>query len=84
MSLSFELTFDPLIPIRPYTPMHGALSNVWFDRYKISYDSPEHLQSIDAMCSTLGSIIQDEVIAGIPKHRIIIGMNLVLSDLCHY
>uniref|UniRef100_A0A3Q2YUA8 palmitoyl-protein hydrolase n=1 Tax=Hippocampus comes TaxID=109280 RepID=A0A3Q2YUA8_HIPCM len=63
----------PTAPARPYTPMHGALSTVWFDRYKISYDSAEHLQSIDAMCSTLGSIIQDEVIAGIPKHRIIIG-----------
>ncbi|XP_051922561.1 lysophospholipase-like protein 1 [Hippocampus zosterae] len=63
----------PTAPARPYTPMHGVLSTVWFDRYKISYDSPEHLQSIDAMCSTLGSIIQDEVLAGIPKHRIIIG-----------
>ncbi|XP_077431848.1 lysophospholipase-like protein 1 [Vanacampus margaritifer] len=63
----------PTAPARPYTPMHGSLSTVWFDRHKISYDSPEHLQSIDAMCSTLGSIIQEEVSAGIPKHRIIIG-----------
>ncbi|XP_036931523.1 lysophospholipase-like protein 1 [Acanthopagrus latus] len=63
----------PTAPARPYTPMRGALSTVWFDRYKISRDCPEHLESIDAMCSTLGSIIQDEVNAGIPKHRIIIG-----------
>ncbi|CAG02781.1 unnamed protein product, partial [Tetraodon nigroviridis] len=57
----------------PYTPMRGALSNVWFDRYKISRDCPEHLESIDTMCSTLGALIQDEVNAGIPAHRIIVG-----------
>ncbi|XP_030013072.1 lysophospholipase-like protein 1 [Sphaeramia orbicularis] len=63
----------PTAPARPYTPMRGALSNVWFDRHKISRDCPEHLESIDAMCSTLGTIIQDEVNAGVPKHRMIIG-----------
>uniref|UniRef100_UPI0037E757D1 lysophospholipase-like protein 1 n=1 Tax=Semicossyphus pulcher TaxID=241346 RepID=UPI0037E757D1 len=63
----------PTAPLRPYTPMRGALSNVWFDRYKISRDSPEHLESIDHMCDPLGSLIQDQVRAGIPKHRIIIG-----------
>ncbi|XP_057691418.1 lysophospholipase-like protein 1 isoform X2 [Corythoichthys intestinalis] len=79
----------PSAPARPYTPMHGALSTVWFDRYKISHDCPEHLQSIDAMCNTLGSIIQDEVNAGIPKHRIIIGGfsmggALALHLVCRY
>lgn len=59
--------------------MRGALSTVWFDRYKISRDCPEHLESIDTMCSTLGSIIQDELNAGIPKHRMLIGMGLILS-----
>lgn len=63
----------PTAPARPYTPMRGALSNVWFDRVKISRDCPEHLDSIDAMATTLGSVIQDEVNAGIPKHRIVIG-----------
>ncbi|XP_071401880.1 lysophospholipase-like protein 1 isoform X1 [Centroberyx affinis] len=63
----------PTAPARPYTPMRGALSTVWFDRHKISRDCPEHLESIDAMCSTLGSIIQDELNAGVPKHRMIIG-----------
>uniref|UniRef100_A0A8C7LVA2 palmitoyl-protein hydrolase n=1 Tax=Oncorhynchus mykiss TaxID=8022 RepID=A0A8C7LVA2_ONCMY len=42
--------------------MRGVLSNVWFDRYKISRDCLEHLESIDA-----------EVRAGVPKHRMIIG-----------
>uniref|UniRef100_A0A3Q3MPM2 palmitoyl-protein hydrolase n=1 Tax=Labrus bergylta TaxID=56723 RepID=A0A3Q3MPM2_9LABR len=63
----------PTAPPRPYTPMRGALSNVWFDRRKISRDSPEHLESIDHMCDTLESVIQDQVRAGIPKHRIVIG-----------
>ncbi|KAM4632675.1 lysophospholipase-like protein 1 [Polymixia lowei] len=63
----------PTAPARPYTPMRGALSTVWFDRHKISRDCPEHLESINAMCSTLGAVIEDEVKAGIPKHRIMIG-----------
>lgn len=53
--------------------MRGALSTVWFDRYKISRDCPEHLESIDTMCSTLGAVVQDEVNAGVPTHRIVIG-----------
>ncbi|XP_019946618.2 lysophospholipase-like protein 1 [Paralichthys olivaceus] len=63
----------PTAPARPYTPMRGALSTVWFDRHKISRDCPEHLESIDAMSSTLGSIIEEEVNAGIHKDRMVIG-----------
>ncbi|XP_041964210.1 lysophospholipase-like protein 1 isoform X1 [Alosa sapidissima] len=76
---TFHLAFPhiriiyPTAPARPYTPMRGALSNVWFDRHKISRDCPEHLDSVDGMCSTLGSILQDEIQAGVPKHRIVIG-----------
>ncbi|XP_063054380.1 lysophospholipase-like protein 1 [Engraulis encrasicolus] len=76
---TFHLAFPhiriiyPTAPPRPYTPMRGAVSNVWFDRYKISRDCPEHLESVDAMCSSLGSIVQDEIQAGIPKDRIVIG-----------
>ncbi|KAM9488079.1 lysophospholipase-like protein 1 isoform 1-T1 [Clarias gariepinus] len=63
----------PTAPARPYTPMHGTLSHVWFDRYKISRDCPEHLESIDEMCHNLGAVVQDEIQAGVPKHRMIIG-----------
>ncbi|XP_053737103.1 lysophospholipase-like protein 1 [Synchiropus splendidus] len=63
----------PTAPSRPYTPMRGAHSTVWFDRLKISQDCPEHLESLEMMCSTLGTIIQEEVNAGIPKNRMIIG-----------
>ncbi|ROL33006.1 Lysophospholipase-like protein 1 [Anabarilius grahami] len=53
--------------------MRGALSHVWFDRHKISQDCPEHLESIDSMCDNLSAIVQDEIRAGIPKHRMVIG-----------
>ncbi|XP_071401884.1 lysophospholipase-like protein 1 isoform X4 [Centroberyx affinis] len=58
-----DLAFSHIRVIYPTAPA----------RYKISRDCPEHLESIDAMCSTLGSIIQDELNAGVPKHRMIIG-----------
>lgn len=59
--------------------MRGAQSNVWFDRHKISQDCPEHLESIDSMCDDLSAIVQEEIRAGIPKHRMVIGMATVLS-----
>ncbi|KAJ3597336.1 hypothetical protein NHX12_000864 [Muraenolepis orangiensis] len=73
-----DLVFDhirvvyPTAPARPYTPMRGASSTVWFDRYRISRDSPEHLESVDAMCGALGDVVEDELKAGVPKHRVII------------
>uniref|UniRef100_A0A8I5NGA9 Lysophospholipase-like protein 1 n=1 Tax=Papio anubis TaxID=9555 RepID=A0A8I5NGA9_PAPAN len=59
--------------VRSYTPMKGGLSNVWFDRYKISNDCPEHLESIDVMCQVLTDLIAEEVKSGIKKNRILIG-----------
>ncbi|XP_037679608.1 lysophospholipase-like protein 1 [Choloepus didactylus] len=63
----------PTAPSRPYTPMRGAMSHVWFDRFKISDDCPEHLESIDAMCQVLTDLINEEVKSGIKKNRILIG-----------
>uniref|UniRef100_A0A672N222 palmitoyl-protein hydrolase n=1 Tax=Sinocyclocheilus grahami TaxID=75366 RepID=A0A672N222_SINGR len=57
----------------PYTPMRRAQSSVWFDRHKISQDCPEHLESIDSMCDHLSAIVQEEIRAVIPKHRMVIG-----------
>lgn len=62
--------------------MRGALSHVWFDRHKISQDCLEHLESIDSMCDHLSAIVQDEIRAGIPKHRMVIGMATGLSLPC--
>lgn len=53
--------------------MKGGISNVWFDRFKISNDCPEHLESIDVMCQVLTDLINDEVKSGIKKNRILIG-----------
>ncbi|XP_073703772.1 lysophospholipase-like protein 1 [Garra rufa] len=74
-NLAFEniRVIYPTAPARPYTPMRGAQSNVWFDRHKISQDCPEHLESIDSMCDNLSAIVQEEIQAGIPKHRMVIG-----------
>lgn len=63
----------PTAPERPYTPMMGALSTVWFDRYKISNDCPEHLESIESTCNMLNDLIEEEVNRGIPKNRIVLG-----------
>ncbi|OCT79428.1 lysophospholipase-like protein 1 isoform X1 [Xenopus laevis] len=63
----------PTAPTRPYTLMNGALSSVWFDRYKISVHSPEHLESLDSMCRDLTSLINEELKMGIEKNRILLG-----------
>ncbi|KFP40474.1 Lysophospholipase-like 1, partial [Chlamydotis macqueenii] len=77
--LNQDMTFQhikviyPTAPARPYTPMKGAFSTVWFDRYKISNDCPEHIESIDSMCQGLTDLINDEIKNGIAKNRILIG-----------
>ncbi|KAM8810156.1 lysophospholipase-like protein 1 [Eudromia elegans] len=63
----------PTAPARPYTPMQGALSTVWFNRYKISNDCPEHIETIDSMSHGLTDLINDEIKSGIPKNRILVG-----------
>uniref|UniRef100_A0A673JU98 palmitoyl-protein hydrolase n=1 Tax=Sinocyclocheilus rhinocerous TaxID=307959 RepID=A0A673JU98_9TELE len=37
------------------------------------FHCPEHLESIDSMCDHLSAIVQEEIRAGIPKHRMVIG-----------
>ncbi|XP_036609333.1 lysophospholipase-like protein 1 [Trichosurus vulpecula] len=77
--LNHDLVFQhikiiyPTAPSRPYTPLKGGLSNVWFDRYKVSNDCPEHLESIDSMCQVLENLIEEEVKSGIKKNRILVG-----------
>ncbi|XP_025963580.1 lysophospholipase-like protein 1 isoform X1 [Dromaius novaehollandiae] len=63
----------PTAPARPYTPMKGALSTAWFDRYKISNDCSEHIETIDSMCHQLTDLINDEIKNGIAKNRILVG-----------
>nr|XP_054759659.1 lysophospholipase-like protein 1 [Lytechinus pictus] len=63
----------PSAPSRPYTPMNGAPSTVWFDRKRIAPNGPEDLESIDPMCEEIGKVIQLEVDQGIPRNKIIVG-----------
>ncbi|XP_056424335.1 lysophospholipase-like protein 1 isoform X2 [Hyla sarda] len=63
----------PTAPARPYTPMKGAISNVWFDRHKISIHSPENHESINSMCQTLTDLVKEEEASGIAKNRILLG-----------
>ncbi|XP_069787355.1 lysophospholipase-like protein 1 [Narcine bancroftii] len=63
----------PTAPSRPYTPMNGSPSNIWFDRYKIDISSPEHFESLSSMCHILGGLLDKEIKAGIAEDRIILG-----------
>ncbi|XP_066991703.2 lysophospholipase-like protein 1 isoform X2 [Anabrus simplex] len=63
----------PTAPIRPYTPLGGQRSHVWFDRLQISPDVPEDLTTIDSMAQELSVLVNKEVEQGIPLNRIIVG-----------
>ncbi|KAJ9591569.1 hypothetical protein L9F63_001923 [Diploptera punctata] len=64
----------PTAPLRPYTPLDGGFSNVWFDRLSISPDVPEHTETLDEVCTDMVDFIKNEVIQkGIPENRIIVG-----------
>lgn len=73
-----DLTFPhiriiyPTAPARPYTPMMGNPSTVWFDRKQISPFVPED-ESVLHMCENLSKLIDLEVQNGIPLNRIIVG-----------
>ncbi|XP_052766538.1 lysophospholipase-like protein 1 isoform X2 [Mya arenaria] len=73
-----QLTFPhlrilyPTAPPRPYTPMMGNLSTVWYDRSQISPNSPDN-DTVGAMATQLAELVQCEVDLGIPLNRIIIG-----------
>ncbi|XKL62393.1 hypothetical protein PGB90_002226 [Kerria lacca] len=63
----------PTASMRPYTPLKGEISNVWFDRLQISPNCTEHLESLNPMCEELKKLIDQEVKEGIPLNRIVIG-----------
>lgn len=63
----------PTAPFKPYTPLNGQLSNVWFDRESISIEAPENRQSLSEIYEKVNEIINEEVKQGIPINRIIVG-----------
>ena len=63
----------PKIPcFRPYTPMMGHPSTVWYDRKQILPTAPDD-DSVDQTAAQLVELIQSEVDNGIPRNRIILG-----------
>nr|XP_033324099.1 lysophospholipase-like protein 1 [Megalopta genalis] len=60
----------PTAPAQPYTPLHGVLSNVWFDRKSIDINAAEQLESIDLMCKNVVELMDAEVSKGIPYENI--------------
>ncbi|CAG5114753.1 unnamed protein product [Candidula unifasciata] len=63
----------PTAPLQPYRLLGGALSNVWFDRSSLSPRGTECLSSINQMALQLKKMVQEEVDAGVPENRIVIG-----------
>ncbi|XP_071963766.1 lysophospholipase-like protein 1 [Antedon mediterranea] len=78
-TLGEELSFPhlqviyPTAPSRPYTLSGGMLSNVWFDRYALEYETHEDTDSINHMTDEISKLIQDQVNKGIPENRIFLG-----------
>ena len=67
---------------RPYTLAGGQQWHVWFDRPSLGLDGEEHQESVDAMATQLGHLIDAEVRAGVPLHRIVLGMYLSSLKSC--
>ncbi|XP_018579600.1 lysophospholipase-like protein 1 [Anoplophora glabripennis] len=65
--------YFPTAPLRPYTPLQGELSNVWFDRYDITPDVPEHKETLESIGGEIKMFINKVVESGVPLNRIIIG-----------
>ncbi|XP_060531040.1 lysophospholipase-like protein 1 [Cylas formicarius] len=65
--------YFPTAPLRPYTPLNGEPSYVWFDRYIITPDVAEHVESLSSIGNVIKSIINDIVKEGVPLNRIIVG-----------
>ncbi|CAH2005139.1 unnamed protein product [Acanthoscelides obtectus] len=65
--------YFPTAPLRPYTPLGGSTSNVWFDRYNITPDVPEHIQTLEAIGQEMKGLIGKVADSGVPLNRIVIG-----------
>ncbi|CAH1371094.1 hypothetical protein MTP99_012586 [Tenebrio molitor] len=63
----------PTAPLRPYTPLDGGLSYVWFNRYDITPEVPEHVETLEEIKNDIKTLISKEVDSGIPLNKIIVG-----------
>ncbi|XP_050299211.1 lysophospholipase-like protein 1 [Anthonomus grandis grandis] len=65
--------YFPTAPLRPYTPLKGEESYVWFDRYSITPEVPEHAETLLEVGEQMKILINDIVNTGVPLNRIIVG-----------
>ncbi|CAH1159473.1 unnamed protein product [Phaedon cochleariae] len=66
--------YFPTAPLRPYTPIQGELSNVWFDRYSITPDVPEHQETLESAGEAIKNLIEDiSKKDNVPLNRIVVG-----------
>ncbi|XP_067680982.1 lysophospholipase-like protein 1 [Haliotis asinina] len=65
-------TVFPTAPMRRCSYMGGSPMFMWFDRLAVSPDVAEH-DSVHEICHEISHLIDAEVQAGIPKHRILLG-----------
>ncbi|VEN60038.1 unnamed protein product [Callosobruchus maculatus] len=65
--------YFPTAPVRPYTPLQGNPSNVWFDRLSISPDVAEHIETLDSIGQEMKTLIGKVIDSGVPLNRIVVG-----------
>lgn len=46
---------------------------MWFDRYKVVPEAPEHKESLQHIEGNIKQLIQSEIQTGVPHNRIVIG-----------
>jgi len=50
------------------------LSYVWFDRYSITPDVPEHTETLNEIGEEVKNLVNDITSTGVPLNRIVIGI----------
>ncbi|GJQ82339.1 hypothetical protein Trydic_g411 [Trypoxylus dichotomus] len=63
----------PTAPLRPYKPLNGEMSHVWFDRYDIVPTVPEHQETLASIDVQIKRLIDGEVANGTALNKIIVG-----------
>ncbi|KRT84507.1 hydrolase, partial [Oryctes borbonicus] len=63
----------PTAPLRPYTPLNGEMSHVWFDRYDITPTVPEHEETLASIDDEIKNLIAGELANGTPLNKIVVG-----------
>uniref|UniRef100_A0A914CR88 palmitoyl-protein hydrolase n=1 Tax=Acrobeloides nanus TaxID=290746 RepID=A0A914CR88_9BILA len=63
----------PHAAMRPFSFYNGTKMTAWFDRYSMGWDCKEDNYGIEQARNYIYNLIDQEVNAGIPSHRILLG-----------